>query len=97
LPPIIKKILVRGFLGLIGAAVVIYVLDAIQIRVRLSLGGSQKAYDTVTVLYESPMKGNKLEIYADSPETQTCARSLFPQMGYSPCWYVRSHAVQMLD
>ena len=97
MPPIVKKILVRGFLGLIGAIVVLYVVDAIQIRIRYALGGAARAYDTVTVLYAAGLKGNKMEIYADQPQAQTCARAIFPQMGYQPCWYVRQNTTQMLN
>ena len=48
-PPVVKKIFVRGMLGLLGAIVVAYVIDAVQLRVRLSMGGPAKAYDTVSV------------------------------------------------
>ena len=97
MPPIIKKILVRGFLGMIGAIILLYVADAIQVRIRLATGGTDRAYDTVTVLYASGLKGNKMEIYTDLPQSVTCARAIFPQMGYLPCWYVRQHTTQMLD
>jgi hypothetical protein len=97
MPPIIRKILVRGAVGIIGIALVVYVLDAIQIRIRLAAGGPSRAYDNVTVLYAAGLKGNKYEIYADQPQIETCARSIFPQMGYSPCWYARQHTMKMLD
>jgi len=97
LPPIVKKILVRGFLGLLGAAVVAYLLDAVQIRIRLAMGGPAKVYDTVNVLYAVGLKGGKYEIYADQPDAETCSRSLFPQMGYAPCWYLRRQEMKMLD
>jgi hypothetical protein len=76
---------------------VAYVADAIQVRIRLATGGPARAYDSVTVLYAAGLKGNKYEIYADQPETETCTRSIFPQMGYSPCWYARQHTMKMLD
>jgi hypothetical protein len=93
----VKKILVRGFLGLVAAVLVTYVADAIQIRVRLASGGPTRAYDTVKVIYAAGLKGSKYEIYADQPDMETCARALYPQMGYSPCWYLRGHAMRMLD
>jgi hypothetical protein len=96
-PPIVKKILVRGFWSLLAATILAYVLDAVQVRVRLAMGGPSKAYDTVTVLYAAGLKGSKYEIYSDQPDTETCARTLFPQLGYSPCWYVREHTMKMLD
>ncbi|HTZ73758.1 MAG TPA: hypothetical protein VMB47_07550 [Candidatus Aquilonibacter sp.] len=97
MPPIVKKILVRGFLGLLGTAVVAYVLDAIQVRIRLATGGPSRAYDTVTVLYAAGLKGGKYEIYSDQPDSETCTRSLFPQLGYQPCWYLRRQSMKMLD
>ncbi len=97
MPPIVKKIIVRGIWSLLAAAVLAYVVDAIRVRVRLATGGPSKAYDTVTVLYAAGMKGNKYEIYGDQPDTETCSRTLFPQLGYSPCWYVREHTTKMLD
>ena len=97
MPPIVKKIIVRGSLSLLAAVVLAYVADAIQVRVRLAMGGPKKAYDTVTVLYAAGLKGSKYEIYSDQPDSETCVRTLFPQLGYSPCWYVREHTVRMLD
>lgn len=97
MPPIVKKIIVRGVIGLLAAALVAYVVDAVQVRVRLATGGPTKAYGTVTVLYAAGLKGSKYEIYTDQPDIETCARTLFPQMGYSPCWYLREHAMKMLD
>ena len=96
-PPIVKRILVRGFLGLIGVLLVAYVADAIQVRIRLATEGPAKVYDSVTVVYAAGLKNSKYEIYSGSPETETCSRTLFPQMGYSPCWYLRRHTMQMLD
>jgi hypothetical protein len=96
-PPAVKKWLGRIFLGLIAAIIGIYVLDAIQVRIRLATGGPSKAYDTVTVLYAAGLKGSKMEIYADAPVQETCSRTLFPQMGYKTCWYVRGHTTELLD
>lgn len=97
MPPIVRKIIVRGVIVLLVAAVLAYVVDAIQVRVRLATGGPAKAYSTVTVLYAAGLKGSKYEIYTDQPDIETCARALFPQMGYSPCWYLREHSMKMLD
>jgi hypothetical protein len=96
-PPVVKKILLRGAIRLVAAFVVGYVVDAVQVRVRLAEGGSASAFDTVTVLYAAGLKGGKYEVYAGDPETETCSRSLFPQMGYAPCWYLRRNTMQMLD
>lgn len=97
MPLTAKKILVRGCLGLLGAVVLAYLLDAIQIRIRFATGGSGKAYDTVPVLYAAPLKGGNYEIYGDQPEIESCSRSLFPQMGYTPCWYLRRRPIKIID
>jgi hypothetical protein len=96
-PPVVKKIAVRGLLGLLGAVVVAYIADSVALRVRLSMGGPGKAYDTVTVLYGAGLKNGKLDLYTDQPMEETCSRSLFPQLGYEPCWYLRKHATEMIN
>jgi hypothetical protein len=96
-PAIMKKILLRAAVALLAALLLAYVGDAIQVRVRLAQGGPSSAYDTVTVVYAAGLKNSKMEVYADNPQQVTCSRTLFPQMGYSPCWYVRGHSTEMLD
>lgn len=96
-PPIVKKIFVRGALGLLGAIVVLYAIDCLQIRVRLWRAGAESAYGTVTVMYGAGLKGGKYDLYTDQPDEETCARALFPQMGYAPCWYLREHTTQMIN
>jgi hypothetical protein len=97
LRPIVKKIALRGFVGLLGAFVAAYVIDAIQAHVRLATGGPDKAYDTVTVYYAAALKGDRYEVFTDRPDKETCSRSLFPQMGYAPCWYLRQHKVKVVE
>ena len=95
--PTAKKIAVRGLLGLLGAAVVAYAVDAIQVRVRLARGGPSSVYSAVTVYFAAELKGGKYEVFTDRPDRETCASSLFPQMGYEPCWYLRQHKVKVVE
>lgn len=97
MPPIVRKILLRGILGILAAVVLTYFVDAAQIRMRLASGGAAKTYDSVNVIYAAGLKNSKYEVYADQPAPQTCTRSLFPQRGYTPCWYLRRHTMQMID
>jgi hypothetical protein len=97
LRPIVKKVLLRGLLGLLGAFVVAYVIDTIQARVRLATEGPDKTYDTVTVYTAAALKGGRYEVFTDRPDKETCARALFPQMGYEPCWYLRQHKVKVVE
>jgi hypothetical protein len=43
----------------------------------------------VRTLYAVPRKDGKAELDFGDPETQTCVHSLFPHLGYDPCWYTK--------
>ncbi|HEY2013436.1 MAG TPA: hypothetical protein VGH38_08040, partial [Bryobacteraceae bacterium] len=51
----------------------------------------------VAVYYAVGLKGHKVEYTRADPETETCSQSLFPQMGYRPCWYVKRHRVKWIE
>jgi hypothetical protein len=93
----IRKAIVYGWAGVVGAALVAYVGDALLVRLRLATGGAAKAYDSVTVIPAVALKGEKYEIYTNNGTVVTCSRSLFPQLGDSPCWYVRRHQTDFLN
>jgi len=42
--------------------------------------------------YAVKQKSGKLEYYFDQPQVQQCSHTLFPQMGYTPCWYLQRKA-----
>jgi hypothetical protein len=44
--------------------------------------------------YAVGLKNGKTEMYYADPENQTCVNSIFPHMGYSPCWYLRRYKVK---
>lgn len=92
-----RKILLRGLIGLLGAAAIAYAIDAIQVRVRLASGGPSQVYSTVTIYYAAALKGGRYEVFTGRPDHETCANSLFPQMGYAPCWYLRQHKVKVVE
>jgi hypothetical protein len=94
---LIKKAIGWGLVGLLGAAVLAYAVDAVRIRYRLSSGGAAKAYGTVVVMPAVALKGEKYEVYANNGTPVTCAQSLFPQLGDPPCWYVRRHQMDFLN
>ena len=73
---------------------VLYGVDdgILQFRISRNLA----PYDTITVqtYYVIPHKDGKAEfIYAD-PDTESCVRALFPQVGKRPCWYARRHSTK---
>jgi hypothetical protein len=85
-------LLLRSLLALSLAAAAAFALDAAWLRYRAST--HHNAFGTVTVhpYYNFPRKDKKTEIVFDDPRDETCVQSLFPQMGYSPCWYLRGHS-----
>ena len=78
----------QAVLGTAMAALLLYAGDAVVLRNRMPAG-----LDTIPVqpYYAIPQKDGKTEFVLADPDTRTCTRSLFPQFGYKPCWYVRRH------
>jgi len=64
----------------------VYVGDALVLQYRLGRGSGSEA---ITVYFATRLKNGKLEIFTDRPQTEVCARAVFPHFGYRPCWYVR--------
>ena len=54
---------------------------------------------TVTVrrYYAIQEKANRVEYVFDKEENRACVRTLFPQPGLPPCWYLSRHAEQRVD
>jgi hypothetical protein len=87
--PILKRIPA----AIVVLAVVIYIGDYIVVRLR----SEPTAAVQVTKLYAVQQKDGKTEYEAGDPETETCVNSLFPHLGYSPCWYLKRHKTQQLN
>ena len=51
----------------------------------------------VKVLWAVRQKSGRIEYSVGDDETQTCVRSLFPQLGYQPCWYLSRHATRRIE
>jgi hypothetical protein len=47
--------------------------------------------------YAVGLKNGKTEMYYADPENQMCVNSIFPHLGYTPCWYLRRHNVKQID
>ena len=93
---IAKKTLV----ALAAALVIVYLADYAWVRIRMRRPTANDPFQVMTIqgVMEIPHKDGRDEIVLEDPRTQTCVHSLFPQQGYSPCWYVareNGKAVQM--
>ena len=47
--------------------------------------------------YAIQEKANRVEYIFDKKENQACARSWFPHLGLTPCWYLSRHAERRVD
>jgi hypothetical protein len=75
---------------------VLYVIDFLWLQHRVNHPTAGKAFDTVKFYWAATLKGGKVEIYYDQPQTETCVCSLFPHLGYRPCWYVGRMTVRVV-
>ena len=75
----------------------VYIADDVWIRFRIP--PRQQPFGTVTVQRYDAIaeKNGKTEFDFEPPVVQTCVRSLFPHMGYAPCWYLSRHAEQRIN
>jgi hypothetical protein len=80
-------------LGAIVAALALYLVDAVVLEVR---GRHGSAYRVIQVnqFLTTPLKGQKEEYDALGTLPVTCSRSIFPQRGFTPCWWVERHTNQ---
>jgi len=89
------RIILRRALWLTAVALcVLYVGDYLALHYRIARGGP--ATETVTILYGTPLKNGQVSIFWDQPQTEQCTRSIFPHLGYPPCWYAKRHATRLI-
>lgn len=91
----------RIFAGTLASAILalgaLYLIDYMALRYRIARDGLGAATATVTILYGTPLKNGEVSIFWDQPQAETCVRSIFPHLGYLPCWYVKRHATKMIS
>ena len=75
----------------------VYAGDYLSLRYRIPKNRDPLGTVEIEVYYAVGLKNHKVEYMRADPETQTCARSLFPQMGYLPCWYLNRHRRKWIE
>lgn len=57
-----------------------------------------KPFEDVRVdsMYAMKNRWNEVEFSVGSTGTERCVEALFPHFGYTPCWYVNSHAMKYI-
>lgn len=76
--------------GALLALLLLWVGDYISIRHRMGRKIVSDPIETLTIrpTYAIARKDGKAEFDFGDPQLLTCVHSLFPHLGYSPCWYV---------
>jgi hypothetical protein len=72
----------------------LYLGDFLWVRLRVHYPAAGAAFGSVDVYYGTPLKNGKEEFFFGQSDKQTCVKSLFPQMGYSPCWYASKRTMK---
>ncbi len=80
----------RAVVALAGFVLLLYPLDWVVWRVRLAVGQGLDSVD-VTQTTAATLKGNHFEVYSQQTTSVNCSRSLLPEAGAGPCWWVRRH------
>jgi hypothetical protein len=88
----VKYWLGRIAFSLIASLLILFVGDYVSLQFRIPSNRQQFGQVLVQPLIAVPLKDKKTEYILGTPYNQTCTYSLFPQMGYSPCWYLSQHA-----
>jgi len=75
---------------------VIYLGDYLAVR----FPGSRNPFGTVNIqpYYAIHLKNKKTEFdFNVPPQTKVCVHSLFPHLGYPPCWYAARYTQARID
>jgi hypothetical protein len=91
------KYVKRTLAALVLALAVLYAGDDFSVRFHIPSGRNPFGTVQIKRYYAIPQKNHKTEFYLGDPETQTCVHSLFPHLGYNPCWYVERKRLQRID
>jgi hypothetical protein len=78
-------------LGIAAFAIISFALDWEIFK----LTGSPRSRYTVSHFVSAPLKNHKEEIDYVGSEDVSCSLSIYPQGGFTPCWYLRRHTNQV--
>ncbi len=89
----LKRLLKRAGIGAAALLLIWYIGDYISLKIRRAPLSTVK----VSKFYAVPQKDGKTSFEPGETELQTCVNSMFPHLGYSPCWYVKRHRTQQMN
>ena len=80
----------RILLFLLLTLLLAYAADYLILRYRISRNSGLESVLVKRMLVVH-LKGNKIEYTPLDSVQEVCNRSIFPQLGHTPCWYLRRH------
>jgi hypothetical protein len=91
-----KRIATKAGLWTLALLILLYAGDYLVLRYQKARG---RAFGSVTIYryYAIEKKANRVEYDAAGTENQTCVHTLFPQVGYIPCWYAERHTEKKIE
>ena len=94
----VLEILRITFVAMILALVLIYTGDYLCVRFRMARNKTGDPFETQMIerTYGIPHKNGSAEIVVSDPEPETCVHSIFPHMGYIPCWYFNRNSKNII-
>jgi hypothetical protein len=87
----------RIVLALLLVALLLFLGDAIALRMRFPKNRPQFATVQIRPYYAVKLKNGQTEFMFDQPRDETCVNALFPQLGFRPCWYVTKSKTKQID
>jgi hypothetical protein len=93
----VKKYVLGTLLTIALMVAVLYVCDYLVAQYRAAHGNPDAIYGTVSVYLASEMKNGSVQLYYRAPQPTRCTYSIFPQLGYTPCWYLSRSTVKLIQ
>ena len=76
-----------GWFALLVLVMFSYAADWVIFKIE----GSPTSKFTVSHFVSAPLKNNKEEMDYTGSELVACSITLYPQGGFTPCWWLRNH------
>ena len=88
-----RRWMVRGLQALAIVLLTLYAADWLVMRWQMAHG---RGFETAQVhmMLATPLKGQKEEYDYMGDVPVRCSRSIFPQAGNQPCWWLARHTTQ---
>jgi len=90
------KTLWRILLVVLASLTVFYAGDYLSLRFRIPNHREQYGSVEVRRYYEVTLKNRQTEYMFEEPKPQQCVYSLFPHLGFSPCWWLKRNPKQVV-